>query len=67
MRQKEQIVALDNSRDSAAFDEWTNREVNPVNHNGKTKLVAWDLRSGKHPTLGEAWESIIINLVNYRP
>lgn len=67
MRQKEQIVALDNSRDSASFDEWTNREVNPVNHNGKTKLVAWDLRSGKHPTLGEAWESIIINLVNYRP
>ena len=67
VRQEGKIVALESSEASTSFDEWTNREVNPVSHDGKIKLVAWDLRSGKHPTLGKAWEAIIINLVNYRP
>lgn len=60
------ILAVDNSKESASFDEWTNREVNPISHNGEIKLVAWDLREGEHPTIGKAWEGIQINVINYR-
>ena len=67
MRKGAQIIALPNDRNSASFDEWTNREINPVRHGDKVKLFAWDLRAGKHPTKGEAWEGIIINVINYRP
>lgn len=67
MRDGTQIIALPNDKNSASFDEWTNRELNPIKHGDEVKLVAWDLRSGPHPTKGEAWEGIIINVVNYRP
>ena len=67
MRDNEKIIAIPNDRASASFNEWTNREVNPIRHGDVTKLVAWDLRSGKHPTKGEAWEGIVINVIGYRP
>ena len=67
VRRDDKIIAIENNRESASFDEWTNRELNPVNHDGETKLIAWDLQSGKHPTKGEAWEAIKINVINYRP
>ena len=67
VRQGERIVPVDNSRGNATFDEWTNREVNPVNHDGKTKLVAWDLRSGTNLSVKEAWSGIVINVLNYAP
>lgn len=67
MRNGDKVIAVPNDRKSASFNEWTNREVNPVRHGDETKLVAWDLRSGKHPTKGEAWEGIVINVIGYRP
>jgi len=67
LRKGKRIIALPNDKNSASFDEWTNREVNPVRHGDMVKLVAWDLRAGKHPTKSEAWEGIIINVINYRP
>lgn len=65
-RKGNKVIALPNDKKSASFNEWTNREVNPIKLGNETKLVAWDLRSGKHPTKGEAWEGIIINVINYR-
>ena len=67
VKKGERIVTVDNSKGAATFDEWTNREVNPVNHDGKTKLVAWDLRSGANLSVKEAWSGIVINLLNYTP
>ena len=67
MRDGEKIIAVPNDKKSASFHEWTNREVNPIRHGDQTKLVAWDFQPGKHPVKGEAWEGILINVIEYRP
>jgi hypothetical protein len=67
IRENNQILAIPNTSQSASFNEWDNRELNIIRHGNENKLVAWDLRAGPHPVKGEAWEGIIINIINYRP
>ena len=67
IRENNQILAIPNTTQSASFNEWDNRELNIIRHGNENKLVAWDLRAGPHPVKGEAWEGIIINIINYRP